>query len=96
MSRKMKLVALGALLSMLAACGAAAESPYVPAIPSPFVTPSAVPTEPPSPQPSADKKDQYFRNCKEAREAGAAPLRRGVDDGYRLGLDRDKDGIACD
>jgi hypothetical protein len=29
------------------------------------------------------------------RAAGKAPLRRG-DPGYRAGLDRDDDGIACE
>lgn len=36
-----------------------------------------------------------FRNCAEARAAGAAPLRRG-DPGYGPHLDRDNDGIACE
>ena len=37
----------------------------------------------------------YYANCAAARAAGAAPLRRG-DPGYRAGLDRDSDGIACE
>ena len=37
----------------------------------------------------------YFRNCKEARAAGAAPLRRGQP-GYRVEMDGDGDGIACE
>jgi hypothetical protein len=37
----------------------------------------------------------FFKNCREARQAGAAPLRRG-EPGYRNKLDRDGDGIACD
>ncbi|ARD42734.1 hypothetical protein B6G06_04365 [Actinomyces gaoshouyii] len=37
----------------------------------------------------------YYSNCKEARAAGAAPLYRG-EPGYRPGLDRDGDGIACE
>ena len=37
----------------------------------------------------------YFANCAAARAAGVAPLRRG-DAGYRPGLDRDSDGIACE
>ncbi|TCM43305.1 excalibur calcium-binding domain-containing protein [Novosphingobium sp. ST904] len=37
----------------------------------------------------------YYPNCASARAAGAAPLRRG-DAGYRPGLDRDGDGIACE
>ena len=37
----------------------------------------------------------YYANCDEARAAGVAPIRQG-EPGYRAGLDRDKDGIACD
>jgi uncharacterized protein YceK len=36
-----------------------------------------------------------YKNCAEAKKAGVAPLRAG-DEGYRTGLDRDGDGIACD
>lgn len=36
-----------------------------------------------------------FRNCTEAREAGAAPVRRG-EPGYGPHLDRDNDGIGCE
>ena len=36
-----------------------------------------------------------FRNCSEAREAGALPLREG-DPGYGPHLDRDGDGEACE
>lgn len=36
-----------------------------------------------------------YRNCAEARAAGAAPIRRG-DPGYGSHLDRDGDGIACE
>ena len=37
----------------------------------------------------------YYGSCAEARAAGAAPLRVG-DPGYRSGLDRDGDGVACE
>ncbi len=37
----------------------------------------------------------YFGSCSEARAAGAAPMHVG-DAGYRPGLDRDKDGVACE
>jgi hypothetical protein len=37
----------------------------------------------------------YYPNCAAARAAGVAPLRRG-DPGYRPGLDRDRDGKACE
>ena len=37
----------------------------------------------------------YYPNCTAARQAGAAPIRRG-DAGYGSHLDRDGDGIACE
>jgi hypothetical protein len=37
----------------------------------------------------------YYANCSEARAAGAAPLHVG-EPGYRAGLDRDSDGVACE
>jgi Excalibur calcium-binding domain len=37
----------------------------------------------------------YYANCAAARAAGAAPIHRG-EPGYRSGLDRDGDGIACE
>jgi hypothetical protein len=37
----------------------------------------------------------YYANCAAARAAGKAPLYRG-EPGYRSGLDRDSDGIACE
>ncbi len=37
----------------------------------------------------------YFRNCREAWAAGAAPLRRGQP-GYRIEMDGDGDGVACE
>ncbi|WP_324193686.1 excalibur calcium-binding domain-containing protein [Nocardia otitidiscaviarum] len=52
----------------------------------------AVPT-PDAPTP--ETPSAYYRSCAEARAAGAAPLHRG-DPGYRSGLDRDGDGVACE
>lgn len=40
-------------------------------------------------------REVYFRNCREAWSAGAAPIYRGQP-GYRSALDRDNDGIACE
>ena len=37
----------------------------------------------------------FFRNCREARAAGAAPIYRGQP-GYRPEMDGDNDGIACE
>jgi hypothetical protein len=39
--------------------------------------------------------DVYYKNCDAARQAGAAPIYQGQA-GYRPGLDRDGDGIACE
>ena len=48
----------------------------------------------PAPAPEPKQEITYYDNCTAARSAGAAPLYRG-EPGYRPGLDRDKDGIAC-
>jgi hypothetical protein len=37
----------------------------------------------------------YYANCTAVRNGGVAPLHRG-DPGYRVGLDADGDGIACE
>jgi hypothetical protein len=37
----------------------------------------------------------YYQNCTAVQEAGKAPLHRGQA-GYRAGLDRDGDGVACE
>lgn len=37
----------------------------------------------------------YYTRCDEARAAGVAPIYRG-EPGYRAGLDRDGDGVACE
>ncbi len=50
--------------------------------------PAVEPTTPPG-------SGVYYANCTAARAAGAAPLHLG-EPGYRLALDRDKDGIACE
>ncbi|WP_067541624.1 excalibur calcium-binding domain-containing protein [Nocardia crassostreae] len=39
--------------------------------------------------------DVYYKNCSEARAAGAAPILKG-EEGYRPALDRDGDGVACE
>ena len=39
--------------------------------------------------------DVYYKNCSEVREDGAELIREG-EPGYREGLDRDGDGVACE
>ncbi|MET9853358.1 excalibur calcium-binding domain-containing protein [Streptomyces sp. NPDC006450] len=68
--------------------------------PTPTRTPVAGATgkpKPPasSPTPAPAPDDVSYKNCTEAKAAGAAPIRRGQP-GYGKHLDRDDDGIACD
>jgi hypothetical protein len=37
----------------------------------------------------------FYKNCGQARKAGAAPLHAG-DPGYSATLDKDGDGVACE
>ncbi|MBL0770024.1 thermonuclease family protein [Sphingopyxis sp. DHUNG17] len=48
-----------------------------------------------TPQRSNAPSGVYYRNCKDARAAGAAPIYRGQP-GYRPEMDGDGDGIACE
>lgn len=43
----------------------------------------------------ANSGGTYFKNCTEARNKGHSNIKKG-EPGYRPGLDRDKDGIACE
>ena len=78
----------------------ASPSPTPSSSPSSSPTPSPEPTtaeptpEPPA-QPEPAPQQAYYGSCREAKAAGAAPLYRG-DPGYRSGLDRDGDGVACE
>lgn len=44
---------------------------------------------------SATARTTPYRNCTEARAAGAAPVKR-TDPGYGTHLDRDGDGVGCE
>lgn len=44
---------------------------------------------------AAKASSTHYANCTEAREAGAAPVKRG-DPGYGSHLDRDNDGVGCE
>ncbi len=63
-------------------------APVAPAPPPPV---AVAPIAPVAPQ----AKTAYYANCDAARAAGTAPLSTG-DTGYRSGLDRDSDGLACE
>lgn len=59
------------------------------------VATSAAPAPAPAQPPTTAAPTVYFKNCTEARDAGAAPVRRG-DPGYGSHLDRDGDGVGCE
>jgi Protein of unknown function (DUF1524)/Excalibur calcium-binding domain len=59
----------------------------------PTYTPAYVP--PPAEPQTEVGASVYYSNCKAARAAGVAPLYAGQP-GYRSGLDRDSDGVACE
>ena len=60
----------------------------------PAVKPAPV-RKPAAPKPPPEPASAYYANCSAARAAGVTPLYRG-DAGYRAGLDRDGDGVACE
>ncbi|MEV7777722.1 excalibur calcium-binding domain-containing protein [Kitasatospora sp. NPDC088351] len=68
-------------------------APAVAEAPRPAVTPA--PETAPKSEPTAAPPAAYYKNCTEAKAAGAAPIYRGQP-GYRPALDRDGDGIACE
>ncbi|WP_073480433.1 excalibur calcium-binding domain-containing protein [Streptoalloteichus hindustanus] len=63
--------------------------------------PEPAPPQEPAPEPKPQQPDPpaqkqvYYASCDQVRAAGAAPLHRGQP-GYRSGLDRDNDGVACE
>ncbi len=57
--------------------------------------PQADPAPAPQPLVASPPASSYYKNCSEAKAAGAAPLYRG-EPGYRSALDRDDDGVACE
>ena len=69
--------------------GTAFECVYGSATPAKPAAPAKPPTT------AAGGSAAYYANCAAARAAGVAPLHVG-DSGYRKGLDRDGDGIACE
>uniref|UniRef100_UPI0024546725 excalibur calcium-binding domain-containing protein n=1 Tax=Nocardia farcinica TaxID=37329 RepID=UPI0024546725 len=75
--------------------------PFADLAPTSEPTPAPQPVHPapaPAPAPTVDPPAPsrvYYNSCAAARAAGAAPLYRG-EPGYRSGLDRDGDGVACE
>ena len=81
---------------------APAPAPVPTSAPAPVATPKPAPATKAAPPPApvetteeAPARSAYYANCSAAKAAGAAPLHRG-EPGYRSGLDRDGDGVACE
>ena len=87
-----------AMVRILTSCGgtatAATTTTVEPPPPPPAPTTTQVP-RPLVPAATPDGGSVYYKSCSAARAAGAAPLRVG-EPGYRAGLDRDRDGVACE
>jgi hypothetical protein len=63
-----------------------------------WITTPSTPDTPATDQqstPDSGTVDVYYSNCTAVRAGGKAPLYRGQP-GYRAGLDRDNDGVACE
>ena len=59
-------------------------------------TPADTTVRPVLPRRTTDEPaSAYYANCTEARAAGVAPIPAGAP-GYRLPLDRNRDGVACE
>ncbi|KQH78847.1 deoxyribonuclease [Mycobacterium gordonae] len=89
-----------AIAGILITCGRTAAAPEPP--PAPATLPSSPTSAEPAPAPvpapvpvPTSGSSVYYPDCKAVRNAGAAPLYAGQP-GYRPGLDRDGDGVACE
>ena len=83
-----------AIARILSTCNTPASAPG-PANTSTTTGTPPVSVQPTTPVDTPPTASVYYPNCAAARKAGAAPIYRGQP-GYRPGLDRDGDGIACE
>lgn len=60
-----------------------------------FTAPAVFETEEARAERLAVEASVYYAGCNQVRAAGKAPLRRG-EPGYRIGMDGDGDGVACE
>ena len=92
--RRLALVFLVSLLVAACSGGSSAVSPIEPTIEPTAFSPIQM-TARPAPKTAKPATAVYYKNCAAVRSAGKAPLHRS-DPGYRSGLDRDSDGLACE
>jgi hypothetical protein len=74
--------------------GSGTGSPNGPSTAGPAPASTTTGGGPTHPQGAGDSAGVYYKNCGQARKAGALPLFRG-DPGYSARLDKDGDGEAC-
>jgi len=94
-------IAIAAAVAMLLGCGGLVScaiftgdaKEQVATTPSPSPEPSLEPSASPSPSPSPDV---YFKTCTDAIRAGVPLPIRSNEPGYRVDMDGDKDGKACE
>ncbi|MEO6886017.1 MAG: DUF1524 domain-containing protein [Jatrophihabitantaceae bacterium] len=92
-----------AIVQVLAACPTQPVPAETGMAPRATNSPTSAPPPPPATSTHAQAPaklapppvDVYYANCAAVRAAGKAPLHRGQP-GYRAGLDRDNDGVACE
>ena len=84
-----------AIARELHGCGAVGPAPAAEPQPREPAPVEPEPADAPAPLPAPPRGDVYYANCAAARAAGVAPLYTGQP-GYRLQMDGDKDGIACE
>jgi len=85
--------AMTAFMALVAVGGTAAAANGV-FVPAANVASQTSASRSAAPDPVGDSAARY-EDCREVRAAGKAPLYRW-ERGYRLGLDRDRDGVACE
>jgi hypothetical protein len=94
----------GVIVFILCLCGKCATGDQSPTVRTPLIEESIQPSSKQpnvlekqvKPKPTKTKvKNIYYDNCDDAWKDGAAPISKGQP-GYRKGLDRNSDGIACE
>jgi len=64
-----------------------------------IVTTKAAAAAPAPPVPAGPATVTHYQNCTDAKNAGVTPIRRDTNPALyaaNSGLDRDKDGVACE
>lgn len=94
--------AIGGAVALLLGCGGLAACWVVAEAATPSPRPSVSPSPSPEPSPSAEPSPStvatstFYKTCKDAVRAGVPLPLRSNEPGYRVALDGDEDGLACE